>query len=311
MQFIAPILKELGYLDNLFFNVAVVGSRKLGGLGDIDQALIETLAPNLAIYGFDADPDACDYANSEIQAKLARGEMNWQEEHYPIALADTSRTTNLFVTRDLACCSLYEPNLDYARWFEVIPEAMTIDLVLPIDVFRLDDFCHEKGLTHIDYLLIDVQGADLLVLQGASSMLPDVLAIKTEVNFSNLYHHQPLFADVDVFLRQAGFSIFDLSCNYVPRRLKAEVPVHSKRFGKFAFENESVRCGQLLWGDAIYFRDLLAVGEMCQEKLLKLSCLADLLGFTEYAYQIMEYLDLADVLQLAQARVQQSSTECR
>jgi hypothetical protein len=38
MQFIAPILKELGYLDNLFFNVAVVGSRKLGGLGDIDQA---------------------------------------------------------------------------------------------------------------------------------------------------------------------------------------------------------------------------------------------------------------------------------
>ncbi len=306
MQFIAPILKELGYLDNLFFNVAVVGSRRLGGAGDIPQGLIQTLAPNLAIYGFDADPDACDSANSEVQAKLARGEMNWHEEHYPIPLADTSRTTNLFVTRDLACCSLYEPNLDYAQWFEVIPEAMAIDLVVPIDVFSLDDFCYEKGLTAIDYLILDVQGAELLVLQGAGTILPNVLAIKTEVNFSNLYRHQPLFADVDIFLRQAGFTIFDLSCNYIPRRLKAELPIHSKRFGKFAFENESVRCGQLLWGDAIYFRDLLAVGEMCQEKLLKLACLADLIGFTEYAYQIVEYIDLVDVLGMARARSSKS-----
>ena len=302
MQFIAPILKELGYLDNLFFNVAVVGSRKLGGAGDIALGLIQTLAPNLAIYGFDADPDACESANSEIQAKVASGEINWYEEYFPIPLADSSRTANLFVTRDLACCSLYEPNLEYVRWFEVIPEAMAIDLVLPVDVFRLDDFCREKSLTSIDYLILDVQGAELLVLEGASSILPDVLVIKTEVNFTNLYHHQPLFADVDVFLRQAGFSIFDLSCNYIPRHLKAMVPVYSKRFGKFAFENESVRCGQLLWGDAIYLRDLLYNGETCPEKLLKLACLADLIGFTEYAYQIVECLDLADVLESAKAR---------
>jgi FkbM family methyltransferase len=307
MQFIAPILKELGYLDNLFFNVAVVGSRKLNNEGDVSQELIQTLAPNLAIYGFDADPDACESANSEIQAKVARGEINWYEEHFPTPLADSSRTADLFVTRDLACCSLYEPNLDYARWFEVIPEAMTIDLVLPVDVFSLDDFCHEKGLTSIDYLMLDVQGAELLVLQGASGILPSVLAIKTEVNFSNLYHRQPLFADVDIFLRQAGFSIFDLSCNYIPRKLKSSPRVYSKRFSKFAFENESVRCGQLLWGDAIYFRDLLHCGETCQEKLLKLACLADLIGFTEYAYQVVECLDLGDVLELAQAKVQQST----
>jgi len=63
----------------------------------------------------------------------------------------------------------------------------------------------------------------------------------------------------------------------------------------------------LLWGDAIYLRDLLYNGETCPEKLLKLACLADLIGFTEYAYQVVECLDLGDVLELAQAKVQQST----
>jgi len=264
MQFIAPILKELGYLEGLLFNVVVVGSRKLGEQNDVSQSLTQTLAPNLAIYGFEADPEACTAINAEIESKRATGEINWYEEHFPIPLADASRETNLYVTRDLACCSLYEPNLEYARWFKVLPEVMTLDLVLPINVFRLDDFCTDKGLTFIDYLVVDVQGADLLVLKGAAKILPSVLAIKTEVNFANLYHHQPLFADVDIFLRQVGFTLFDLSCNYIPRHLQSTPPVYSKRFSKFAFENETVRCGQLLWGDAIYFRDLLSIGEKCQ-----------------------------------------------
>jgi hypothetical protein len=70
MQFIAPILKELGYLDNLFFNVAVVGSRKLGGAGDIAPGLIQTLAPNLAIYGFDPIPMPVNLLTQKFKPKL-------------------------------------------------------------------------------------------------------------------------------------------------------------------------------------------------------------------------------------------------
>lgn len=47
----------------------------------------------------------------------------------------------------------------------------------------VDTFCKERGISGIDVLKIDVQGAETLVLQGAQSMLHHVRHVLLEVSF--------------------------------------------------------------------------------------------------------------------------------
>jgi hypothetical protein len=132
-------------------------------------------------------------------------------------------------------------------------------------------------------LQVDVQGADLNVLQGATKILEkSILAIQIEVEFSHLYQNQPLFADVDTYLQKRDFTLFDLASSY---RVRSRSPICSR-----------VRPGQLLWADAFYFRDLLQEpaiqGSDDPQRLLKLACIADILNFPDYTLELLEYLTL-------------------
>ncbi|MFM7793657.1 MAG: FkbM family methyltransferase, partial [Microcystis panniformis] len=63
----------------------------------------------------------------------------------------------------------------------------------------------------IDFLQVDVQGAELNIFQGAQQIIKNsTLAIQTEVEFAPIYKNQPLFADVNSHLRQQGFFLQEL-----------------------------------------------------------------------------------------------------
>jgi FkbM family methyltransferase len=62
----------------------------------------------------------------------------------------------------------------------------------------------------IDLLKLDLQGYELEALRGLGERLAEVRLIFTEVEYVPLYEGQPLFADIDQFLRQAGFRLFHL-----------------------------------------------------------------------------------------------------
>ena len=67
---------------------------------------------------------------------------------------------------------------------------------------RLDDSPETEGA---DLIHLDVQGAELMVFQNALRRLADAVVIHTEVEFLPLYIDQPLFGDIDVFLRGQGY----------------------------------------------------------------------------------------------------------
>jgi hypothetical protein len=71
---------------------------------------------------------------------------------------------------------------------------------------RLDSVFDQE----IDILKLDLQGYELEALRGATTLLPRVKTITVEVEFVPLYNGQPLFGDVDVCLRQAGFRLLNL-----------------------------------------------------------------------------------------------------
>ena len=272
-------LKQNKHLDQMHMTIVSVGSRKISPSDDFASSIWNPFVPNLSIYGFDADADACNEANAEL---ATRG-INWQERHMPLALGREQQETTLHVTKNPACSSLYPPNDAYLARFANLLEFMEYDFSLTVETTTLDQACERESIGTIDFLQVDVQGADLHVLEGATKTLATgVLAIQTEVEFAPLYVGQPLFADLDRYLREQGFTLFELATTQRPR---ARSPIFSTANG-----------GQVLWGDAFYLRDLLAEPEDAPLKtpanLLKLACIADALDFPDYALEVLEYLTL-------------------
>jgi FkbM family methyltransferase len=269
-------LKEKGFLDQIHLTICNVGSRKLSSQDDYGAGAWNLFAPNLTIYGFDADADACEAAEAELELK----NINWTEKHIPLALGKSIEERTLYVTKHPMCSSLYEPNEEFTDRFSSLPEFCNLDFTMEIETTTLDAFCDAEGINTIDFLQIDVQGAELEVLKGASKILSrGVLGIETEVEFSHIYVNQPLFADIDVYLRENDFTLFDLRNAY---RVRARSPI------------ASMRQGQLLWGEAYYLQDPIRENANLQikepERILKLACIADVLDFPDYALELLEYL---------------------
>ncbi|MEQ8536060.1 MAG: FkbM family methyltransferase [Coleofasciculus sp. D1-CHI-01] len=272
-------LKKSGHLDQIHITLCNIGSRKVGVDDDYASQGWGIFAPHLTIYGFDADVDACDAANADLEAR----QVNWTEKHIPLALGNSVGESTLYVTQHPMCSSLYPPNEPYLARFAGLPELVNLDFTIGIETTTLDAFCQKEGINEIDFLQIDVQGAEFQVLEGARWILErSILAVQVEVEFSSLYLNQPLFADVDTFLRKQDFTLFDLSKAY---RIRARSPIQS-----------SVHPGQLLWADAYYFRDLIgedsSIPLKTPEQIFKLACIADIMNFSDYALELLEYLTL-------------------
>jgi FkbM family methyltransferase len=278
MALFLPNLKQSGFLETLHLTICDVGSRKVSAQQDYGSQAWGLFAPNLTIYGFDADAQACEDAN----ANLLAGDINWVEIHLPYALAKSVGSQTLYLTQSPFCHSLYPPNDPLLRYFPRISSMMSLVDTLEVQTTTLDTICQSEDINEINFLQIDVQGADLSVLEGAQQLLQrSVLAIQVEVLFSPLYVGQPLFSDIDQFLRQQDFMLFDLT--------------------GAAHESRSPLCstahpGQLLWADAIYFRHPFQAKSSDfytqPEQILKLACIADILDFTDYALELMTHLTL-------------------
>jgi len=70
---------------------------------------------------------------------------------------------------------------------------------------RLDSFCVENNISNINFIHMDVQGAELMVLNGAGNMLKNIDAIWMEVEAVELYSKQPLREDVELFMNENNF----------------------------------------------------------------------------------------------------------
>lgn len=281
MAFFITQLKEKGFLNKTSVTVFCVGSRKIGQEDDLGSLAWGMLAPNLRIYGFDADADACEIANQNLSTR----NIDWEENHVALALSNTDGEATLYVTKAPMCSSLYPPDEKFLGRFNDLPELVNLDFSVELETTKLDTFCKSEGIVQVDFIQMDVQGAELLVLEGASKLLEQgVLAIQAEVSFEALYKEQPLFSDVDKYLRGKGFSFFDFEFRGTPG-VRRRSPVRSR-----------VHPGQRLWADAIYLYDLL--GEVqnpalkTPENMFKLACIADVIGFFDYALELLEYLTL-------------------
>ncbi len=280
-MFFLPSLKKSGKLDRIHITVCIVGSRKIEKQDDYASRNWDIFAPNLTIYGFDADVEACDQANADLEAR----KVNWTESHIPLALWNTVGTQTLYVTKYPGCSSLYPPNESYMQRFNGYINLIQLDHTIEVETTTLDTYCQSENIKEIDFIHLDVQGGELSVLEGASETLKQsIIAVYSEVEFTDVYVNQPLFGDLDVYLRNQSFTLLDLIVS-TGRAVRTTSPITSPN-----------RPGSLVWADAFYLRDLirpnLNTHLQTPERILKLACIADVMDYTDYALELLEYLTL-------------------
>jgi FkbM family methyltransferase len=177
--------------------------------------------------------------------------------YLPYAIGDGSART-FYECQSSDTSSLFEPNNALTEKFQSLGEPLHVASSRGVQTRRLDDLPETSGA---DFLKVDVQGGELLVLQGAEQRLRDVLIVHTEVEFLPLYKGQPLFADIDSFLRARGFAFHTMT--------------PFGRTFKPMLVNNSIHAmvNQLIWADAVYVRDFMAFMDLSAKALLKLAAI--------------------------------------
>ncbi len=85
----------------------------------------------------------------------------------------------------------------------------------PVNTRRLDTFVREKGVDwQVDLLKLDIQGAELLALEGAVETLKRTRFVWTEVSFAQLYDGACVFPQVFDFLSSHGFALMEITSGF-------------------------------------------------------------------------------------------------
>ena len=222
------------------------------------------------VTGFEPDQDACSQLRAIYQDEEA---FRFLPHFVGRGGPATFHETNWFMTG-----SLYAPNVDLLQRFQGLAEVTCPVASHPVQTVALKDV---PGITSIDMLKIDVQGAELDVFIGAGSLLEDALLIWTEVEFVPLYRDQPLFADVERYLREKGFQLF--AFDYIASRLLRAFADSGHRPGRRA---------QVLWADALFIPQLKRWDDFPTPRLAKLALLLDLVADApDYCHYALTLID--------------------
>ena len=92
---------------------------------------------------------------------------------------------------------------------------LKFDQIETVDTDTLHSFCQEHKIQLIDYIHIDVQGAELMVLNGASAYISRIKMIWMEVENIPLYKDQPLKTEVELYMLRNGFTKIKDTVNHI------------------------------------------------------------------------------------------------
>ena len=96
--------------------------------------------------------------------------------------------------------SLYKPG----KTKEVHPW-LEFNEKITIQTETLKNFCKEHNVNSIDFIHMDVQGAELMVLKGAKEMISNINSVWLEVEKVELYENQALKNDIEDFFIEKEF----------------------------------------------------------------------------------------------------------
>ena len=200
--------------------------------------------------GFEPDPAECDRLNREA------GSQDPPVRFLPHALAKGNEEVVIYEANWPPASSIYPPNEEFLKPFPGASHLLGVKDKRRINTVSLDEACRTQDIWP-DCLKLDVEGAELQVLQGGERATGGTLVLELEVEFAPLRVGQPLFADVDAYLRGRGWRLLGL--RRVQWRRSAGLDPRATGYG-----------GQLTQADALYCNAPLLDEGLTQTTALKL-----------------------------------------
>ena len=124
---------------------------------------------------------------------------------HSVAMGAEAKTVSFNVLNSMGSSSVFNPSAIVKSYHG---EKMDIHQVVEVQQVRLEDVMGAN--CEVDLLKLDLQGYELEALKGCGKLLERIKIITTEIEFVPLYEGQPLFGDIDVYLRAHGFRLLNL-----------------------------------------------------------------------------------------------------
>jgi FkbM family methyltransferase len=209
------------------------------------------------LIGFEPDEAEC----RRLRASAAPNEL-----YIGKALYREPATVVLHHYQQPSWTSLYPPNEELLRRLFPLARDLHVLRTERIAATTMDLALREVGIDNVDFIKLDTQGSELDILAGAAEILAGpIFAIVLEVEFVPIYLGQPLFADVDAFLRGREMNLVNFVNSYT--RADVEFSLNGSRgyrnagaflaawMGKLRAPQGAYRGEkQLIYGDALYLR---------------------------------------------------------
>ena len=267
---------------NLSFILLEVGAAQIHRSKEPFYELLDYF-PSSKIIGFELDKEVCDNLNANAPEGI---------KYYPYALGEFKEKKNLYITNHPMCSSLYQPNEKLISLYNNF-EVAYLKSKSTIETISLDHFLDINNIKSLDFIKIDVQGAELDIFKGGKKRLKDILKIVSEVEFIPIYKNQPLFGDVCNFLNNYGM-MFNKFLGLAGRCLK---PI--------TLNNDPNIASQHFWADAIFVRDVQTIPQLEDKKLLKLSLLSSIYRSPDLVHYCLSCFDKKNASTLASQWMEQ------
>ncbi len=174
--------------------------------------------------------------------------------------------------------SLFKPYKKALKFFNGFEEFGKVEETVTVKTTSLNEI---KGINPIDFLKMDVQGAELEIMKNGETKLLNCLAIQLEVSYFPLYENQPTFGDIDLYLRKKDF---------VPHLF-----LENKKWSiaPTVFNNNfRVPGNQLLESDIVYIRNPLSLEKMTDDELKKMAAVVHY-SFKSYDLCVFILIEMA------------------
>jgi FkbM family methyltransferase len=168
--------------------------------GRISKRLLRKF-PHAQVYAFEPNP----LYTAELR-QYAEEDSRFCPQF--LALSDSEGTAALHITESPGNTSLLTPG---QRLRDIDCGGAAVKADEKVELVTIDNWAKHNGDLSIELMKFDIQGAELKALRGAARMLANsTLIVYTEVCFNPLYEGGTIFSEIDLFLRDYGFGLYDI-----------------------------------------------------------------------------------------------------
>lgn len=258
----------------------------VGARGGYDE-IWDVFGDQLKVIGFEPDEKECANLNATAAHNVT---------YLPYALGAQTEERQFFIAQFSGSSSLYSGDTVFIRRFFEGDNLRTVGKT-SVQVRRLDEVFREQNITHVDFLKLDCEGADLDILKGSEAILDDatMLGVLVEVWFQRgARDGAHSFPEVDQYLNSKGFLLYDLSAYRYNRTAMPYPFVVDVRDEKGGYVNGQTTHGQIIRGDALYLRDYVGMPASSGAgsdivQTVKLACLFEVFGLNDCAAELLSH----------------------